>query len=64
MFERKLDLGVCASTGNGGGAAADDEEAEKEARGDSTMPERFRYLTKEAPDPPLRWPLFVGKFLP
>lgn len=60
MFERKLDLGVCASTGNGGGAAADDEEAEKEARGDSTMPERFRYLTKEAPDPPLRWPLFVA----
>ena len=46
-------------------AKADDnydgvDEAEKEARGESTLPERFRYLTKEAPDPPLRWPFFVG----
>lgn len=38
------------------------DEAEKEARGESTMPERFRYLTKEAPDPPVRWPWFVGKW--
>ncbi|XP_048327774.2 uncharacterized protein LOC107416740 [Ziziphus jujuba] len=36
------------------------DEAEKEARGESTMPERFRYLTKEAPDPPVRWPWFVA----
>ncbi|XP_061359001.1 uncharacterized protein LOC133303135 [Gastrolobium bilobum] len=35
------------------------DEAEKEARGGSTMPERFRYLAKEAPDPPVRWPWFV-----
>ena len=62
VFEKKLDLKVCASAGNVGGGPEDDEEAKKEARGDSTMPERFRYLTKEAPDPPLRWPLFVGKF--
>ncbi|KAM6549179.1 hypothetical protein CsatB_020855 [Cannabis sativa] len=36
------------------------DEAEKQARGESTMPERFRYLTKEAPDPPMRWPFFVA----
>ncbi|KAJ8763763.1 hypothetical protein K2173_003545 [Erythroxylum novogranatense] len=30
------------------------------APGESTMPERFRYLTKEAPDPPLRWPWFLA----
>lgn len=39
------------------------DEAEEESRGESTMPERFRYLTKEAPDPPVRWPWFVGKML-
>lgn len=38
------------------------DEAEKEARGNSTMPERFRYLTKEVPSPPVRWPWFVGQF--
>ncbi|XP_010556170.1 PREDICTED: uncharacterized protein LOC104825523 [Tarenaya hassleriana] len=36
------------------------EEAERLARGESTMPDRFRYLTKEAPDPPVRWPWFVA----
>lgn len=36
------------------------EEGENEARGMSTMPERFRYLNQEAPDPPVRWPYFVG----
>ncbi|WVZ02154.1 hypothetical protein V8G54_022960 [Vigna mungo] len=35
------------------------DEAEKEARGNSTMPERFRYLTKEVPSPPVRWPWLV-----
>ncbi|KAM3697336.1 hypothetical protein ACJW31_06G104800 [Castanea mollissima] len=60
VFEKKLDLTVCASAGNGSVGAEDDEEAKKEARGESTMPERFRYLTKEAPDPPLRWPWFVA----
>lgn len=50
---RKLNIYVCAK---------DDgvDEAEKEARGESTMPERFRYLTKEVSDPPVRWPWFVG----
>lgn len=36
------------------------DEAEEESRGESTMPERFRHLTKEAPDPPVRWPWFVA----
>ncbi|PWA39188.1 hypothetical protein CTI12_AA574310 [Artemisia annua] len=36
------------------------DEAETQARGESTMPERFRYLTKEAPDPPVRWPYFIA----
>lgn len=36
------------------------EKEEMEARGESTMPERFRYLTKEAPDKPVRWPLLIG----
>ncbi|PWA90186.1 hypothetical protein CTI12_AA103780 [Artemisia annua] len=39
------------------------DEAETQARGESTMPERFRYLTKEAPDPPVRWPYFIGGYL-
>lgn len=64
LFRRKVR--VCAAAkddvGGGGGDGIDDE-AEKEARGESTLPERFRYLTKEAPDPPLRWPWFVGTVL-
>ncbi|KAL2328271.1 hypothetical protein Fmac_021698 [Flemingia macrophylla] len=35
------------------------DEAEKEARGKGTMPERFRYLAKEVPAPSVRWPWFV-----
>lgn len=37
-------------------------EGAEEARGESTMPERFRHLTKEAPDPPLRWPWYIGMY--
>ncbi|KAK9044014.1 hypothetical protein V6N11_072337 [Hibiscus sabdariffa] len=48
-----------ANAGNGGEGGGVDE-AERLARGESTMPERFRYLTKEAPDPPVRWPFFVA----
>ncbi|KAI3457292.1 hypothetical protein Pfo_013955 [Paulownia fortunei] len=35
------------------------EKEETEARGQSSMPERFRYLTKEAPDKPVRWPWLI-----
>lgn len=35
-------------------------EPQNDDREEGTMPERFRYLTKEAPDPPVRWPFFVA----
>ncbi|CAM8995230.1 unnamed protein product [Rhodiola kirilowii] len=59
-FFRRVDsvknLGFCLKAENvGGRVVAGDAE-----RGESTMPERFRYLTKEAPDPPVRWPWFVA----
>ncbi|KAJ0053740.1 hypothetical protein Pint_02166 [Pistacia integerrima] len=56
-------LPACLGKADGGESNNSDgssEEAEKLARGESTMPERFRYLTKQAPDPPLRWPWFVA----
>lgn len=59
-------LGFCLNAENGGEdkkSGVDADDAEILARGDSTMPDRFRYLTKEAPDPPVRWPYFVGMFL-
>lgn len=62
QFGRK-NLGfVVKSTSSGGGAEGKDvaDEAEIQARGESTMPERFRYLTKEVPDPPVRWPYFIA----
>ncbi|CAN7110108.1 unnamed protein product [Brassica rapa subsp. narinosa] len=37
-----------------------EDEAERFARRESTMPDRFRYLTKEAQDSPIRWPWFVA----
>lgn len=37
-----------------------EDEAERFARRESTMPDRFRHLTKEAPDTPVRWPWFIG----
>ena len=40
-----------------------EDDAERFARRESTMPDRFRYLTKEAPDSPIIWPWFVGTFL-
>ncbi|KAK6913010.1 hypothetical protein RJ641_022611 [Dillenia turbinata] len=53
-------LGFCVrAEKNGEGEVLDEVE---EARKQSTMPDRFRYLTKEAPDPPVRWPWFVAMF--
>ncbi|PKA51770.1 hypothetical protein AXF42_Ash007999 [Apostasia shenzhenica] len=45
--------------------AVDSAETDKEieARGESTMPERFRNLNKEAPDRPVRWPWAIALFL-
>ncbi|KAI4384999.1 hypothetical protein MLD38_003076 [Melastoma candidum] len=57
-----FELSAKAENGKGGidGSGVVEDEAERAARGESTMPERFRYLTKEAPDSPVRWPFFVA----
>ncbi|KAL3325764.1 hypothetical protein AABB24_036807 [Solanum stoloniferum] len=36
------------------------DKAEIDVRGESTMPDRFRNLTIEAPDKPVRWPWFIA----
>ncbi|KAK9048911.1 hypothetical protein SSX86_032122 [Deinandra increscens subsp. villosa] len=41
-------------------SSSSNDEAEIQARGESTLPERFRYLTKEVLEPPLRWPYFIA----
>ncbi|XP_057538839.1 uncharacterized protein LOC130816489 [Amaranthus tricolor] len=51
---QKLRFSVRAGESNG------NEEELEELRGKSTMPDRFRHLTKEVPSPPLRWPWFVA----
>lgn len=53
LLSRKNDFIVKAE--NGGV-----DKGENEARGESTMPERFRYLTKEADDKPVRWPWLIA----
>lgn len=58
-------LGFClnaSENGQGERKTSVDDDAERLARGESTMPDRFRHLTKEAPDRPVRWPWFVGMF--
>ena len=43
------------------GGEKDEEDKEwKESRENSSLPGRFKPLTKEAPEPPVRWPWFVG----
>lgn len=54
----RLKLGFAIKAENGDKGVV--EQGENEARGLSTMPERFRYLNQEAPDPPVRWPYFVA----
>ncbi|XVF01913.1 hypothetical protein REPUB_Repub04eG0130600 [Reevesia pubescens] len=48
------------NAGNEGEGDVGVDEAERLAGGESTMPDRFIYLTKEASDPPIRWPFFVA----
>ena len=55
-------MGFRVNAENGEGESERDGVFDDGERGESTMPERFRYLTKEAPDPPVRWPWFVGMF--
>ncbi|KAJ6791177.1 uncharacterized protein M6B38_417525 [Iris pallida] len=59
---RGLGLGFLAGAAkDGGGGPIDisDDASAEEARGESTMPERFRYLTKEAPDRAVWWPWLI-----
>lgn len=30
--------------------------------GQSTMPDRFKHLLKDVPEPPIRWPYYVGMY--
>ncbi|GMG98623.1 hypothetical protein Nepgr_000463 [Nepenthes gracilis] len=62
-FPSGRNLRFCVRVENGGGdrkSGIDEAKEDEELRGQSTMPDRFRYLTKEAPDPPVRWPWFVA----
>lgn len=58
-FGEKLGFAIKAENGDKG-VVVGNEEGENEGRGLSTMPERFRYLTQEAPDSPVRWPYFIA----
>lgn len=65
-FRRNLGLGFIARSSadegqpsDAGGVGGSNDE-EEEARGQSTMPSRFRHLTKEAPDRPVLWPWLIG----
>uniref|UniRef100_A0A5B7BWL3 Embryo defective 1923 n=1 Tax=Davidia involucrata TaxID=16924 RepID=A0A5B7BWL3_DAVIN len=58
-FSRKLGFRASAENGEGEIESVVDN-AEEEARGQSTMPERFRHLTKEVPEPPVRWPWLIA----
>ncbi|XP_068652798.1 uncharacterized protein [Aristolochia californica] len=59
-YGRNSGFRILAGNGGGESEAGDNEAAE--ARGQSTMPERFRYLAKEAPDKPIRWPWLIVLF--
>ncbi|KMT02122.1 hypothetical protein BVRB_9g207650 [Beta vulgaris subsp. vulgaris] len=58
-------LGFCVRAQNVGGERKSieqekEDKALEELRGKSTMPDRFKYLTKEVPSPPLRWPWLIA----
>lgn len=61
MFPLHRKNGFIAKAESGGvynGNSVD--KAENEVPRENTRPYRFRYLTKEAPDKPVRWPWFIG----
>nr|DAD20780.1 TPA_asm: hypothetical protein HUJ06_022243 [Nelumbo nucifera] len=60
-FPSRGNLGFSAAAKDGEREAVPVVDEAEEARGQSTMPSRFRYLTKEAPDRPVRWPWLIGK---
>ncbi|KAL2938030.1 Ribosomal RNA small subunit methyltransferase A [Bienertia sinuspersici] len=62
-FPLRAKLEFLARAENGGEPKMNRNSKLEELRGQSTMPDRFKYLTKEAPSPPLRWPWLIGFFL-
>lgn len=65
LFGRKsLGFVVKSKSSDGEGeevkSCSSKDEAKIQAPDESTMPERFRYLTKEVPEPPVRWPYFIA----
>ncbi|RWV96665.1 hypothetical protein GW17_00040609 [Ensete ventricosum] len=58
-IERRF-LALAPRIGGSGNPETSRVDEVDEMRGQSTMPERFRHLTKEAPDRPVRWPWVVG----
>ncbi|XP_043697279.1 uncharacterized protein LOC122648076 [Telopea speciosissima] len=59
-FSSRRSKGFSASAENGEGEPKNVIDEAEAARGESTMPSRFRYLTKEAPDRPVRWPWLIA----
>lgn len=54
-----LSFGIGGGGGGGDGEMGAVDEA-AEARGRSTMPDRFKHLAKEASGEPFKWPWFIG----
>ncbi|ONK65492.1 uncharacterized protein A4U43_C07F37660 [Asparagus officinalis] len=62
LFDRR-GLGLLVhAVKNDGGMDPRSPAPEYQSGGESTMPERFRYLTREAPDRPVRWPWVIALF--
>ncbi|XP_042520070.1 uncharacterized protein LOC122093709 [Macadamia integrifolia] len=59
-FSSRRSKGFSARAENGEGEPKNVIDEAEAARGESTMPSRFRYLTKEAPDRPVRWPWLIA----
>ncbi|WOL12020.1 hypothetical protein Cni_G20784 [Canna indica] len=60
-FPSRIERGfVSLAAQNGDSEPPETVHEVDESRGQSTMPERFRYLTKEVPDRPVRWPWAVA----
>lgn len=58
-IERRILVSASSNEGSSEPETTQSDDA-NQARGQSTFPERFRYLTKEAPDRPVRWPWAIG----
>ncbi|KAJ4974288.1 hypothetical protein NE237_007462 [Protea cynaroides] len=59
-FSSRRSKRFSAGAENGKGEPKNVIDEAEAARGESTMPSRFRYLTKEVPDRPVRWPWLIA----